>query len=314
MDSSPRYPFTYYSSVINQFCYLDQDNDNVRGKDMSGKVYSDAEFDRVLPMFYYRQLAMENAIPDSIQGIPVDRQTIAQNNFFFWYKPKDKNTPVIELYPMFESCSGKVDLENPSDMFRLKENIEFIDMASNTVDTAKSALFTGTMRRKGVRFPVAEISGNPSARKEYDEGYVLLDADRRLFHLKMVQGRPYVRAVGLPEGVRPEHLFITEFHGRRTLALLTDAENRLYAVTMPGYGVRRVGTVEFDPRREAMSIVGTLLNWTVCVEGAAAERYYAVSADDLSQLDTLVFPLSDRHVPGLSFTSATDNYVRPRLR
>lgn len=114
------------------------------------------------------------------------------------------------------------------------------------------------------------------------------------------------------EGVRPEHLFITEFHGRRTLALLTDAENRLYAVTMPGYGVRRVGTVEFDPRREAMSIVGTLLNWTVCVEGAAAERYYAVSADDLSQLDTLVFPLSDRHVPGLSFTSATDNYVRPR--
>ena len=59
--------------------------------------------------------------------------------------------------------------------------------------------------------------------------------------------------------------------GRRTLALLTDAENRLYAVTMPGYGVRRVGTVEFDPRREAMSIVGTLLNWTVCVEGAAAE-------------------------------------------
>lgn len=37
MDSSPRYPFTYYSSVINQFCYLDQDNDNVRGKDMSGK-------------------------------------------------------------------------------------------------------------------------------------------------------------------------------------------------------------------------------------------------------------------------------------
>ena len=114
MDSSPRYPFTYYSSVINQFCYLDQDNDNVRGKDMSGKVYSDAEFDRVLPMFYYRQLAMENAIPDSIQGVPVDRQTIARNNFFFWYKPKDKNTPVIELYPMFESCSGKKTLKTPA--------------------------------------------------------------------------------------------------------------------------------------------------------------------------------------------------------
>lgn len=164
MDSSPRYPFTYYSSVINQFCYLDQDNDNVRGKDMSGKVYSDAEFDRVLPMFYYRQLAMENAIPDSIQGVPVDRQTIARNNFFFWYKPKDKNTPVIELYPMFESCSGKVDLENPSDMFRLKENIEFIDMTTNRVDEQKSARFQQAMEKAGFTFPALWVTGIPRAR------------------------------------------------------------------------------------------------------------------------------------------------------
>ena len=68
LDSSSRYPFTYYSSVVNQFCYFDQEDDNVRGRDMSGRTYTDAEFDRVLPMFYYRQLAMENALPDSIQG------------------------------------------------------------------------------------------------------------------------------------------------------------------------------------------------------------------------------------------------------
>ena len=100
LDSSSRYPFTYYSSVVNQFCYFDQEDDNVRGRDMSGRTYTDAEFDRVLPMFYYRQLAMENALPDSIQGVPVDLHTIARNNFFFWYKPKDKNTPVIALYPI----------------------------------------------------------------------------------------------------------------------------------------------------------------------------------------------------------------------
>ena len=192
MDSSPRYPFTYYSSVINQFCYLDQDNDNVRGKDMSGKVYSDAEFDRVLPMFYYRQLAMENAIPDSIQGVPVDRQTIARNNFFFWYKPKDKNTPVIELYPMFESCSGKVDLENPSDMFRLKENIEFIDMATNRVDEQKSARFQQAMEKAGFTFPALWVTGIPTSQKSYDEGYFALDNKGHLFHIKMTNGKPFV--------------------------------------------------------------------------------------------------------------------------
>ena len=315
MVKSEGTPFTLYSEVLGDFAMIRRGGKELEYLDRRGNRYGQRQFDSLLPLFYARQLVADGRFPDSIAGRAVSPREAQAATFVFRSTPQDVNTPVSGIRFLLESMSGRVDLAMPDDAFRLTASgIEFIDMASNTVDTAKSALFTGTMRRKGVRFPVAEISGNPSARKEYDEGYVLLDADRRLFPLKMVQGRPYVRAVGLPEGVRPEHLFITEFHGRRTLALLTDAENRLYAVTMPGYGVRRVGTVEFDPRHEAMSIVGTLLNWTVCVEGAAAERYYAVSADDLSQLDTLVFPLSDRHVPGLSFTSATDNYVRPRLR
>ena len=203
----------------------------------------------------------------------------------------------------------------PSDAFRLSDGgIEFIDMASNRIDTAKSRRFTQTMLRKGVHFPVGEVSGNPTARKEYDEGYVLLDADRRLFHLKMVQGRPYVRAVELPEGVRPRHLFITEFRGRQTLALLTDDAHRLYAVTMPGYAVRPVGRVRFDPERESMTIIATLMHWTVGVENGRTERLYAIAADDLSELDTMSRSVEASRMPGLSFTSADDRYVKPRLR
>ena len=205
--------------------------------------------------------------------------------------------------------------DDPNHLKALRENgIEFIDMASNRIDSAKSARFTATMLRKGVRFPVREIAGNPTARKEYDEGYVLLDADGRLFHLKMVQGRPYVRAVELPEGVRLRHLFITEFRSRRMLALMTDDENRLHALLMPGYRVRPVEGVAFDPARESMTIVGSLLDWTLCVADDATERYYAVSADDLSLLDTMRRTVPWRHIPGLSFTSPADRYVRPRLR
>lgn len=51
------------------------------------------------------------------------------------------------------------------------------------------------MTKKNFRFPAIEIVGNPTVKKEYDEGYLLLDADRRLFHLKQVKGRPYVRAI-----------------------------------------------------------------------------------------------------------------------
>lgn len=73
------------------------------------------------------------------------------------------------------------------------------------------------MAKKDFHFPAIEIVGNPTVKKEYDEGYLLLDADRRLFHLKQVKGRPYVRAIPLPEGLTLEHLYLTEFRNKRRL-------------------------------------------------------------------------------------------------
>ena len=283
MDSSPRYPFTYYSSVINQFCYLDQDNDNVRGKDMSGKVYSDAEFDRVLPMFYYRQLAMENAIPDSIQGVPVDRQTIARNNFFFWYKPKDKNTPVIELYPMFESCSGKVDLENPSDMFRLKENIEFIDMTTNRVDEQKSARFQQAMEKAGFTFPALWVTGIPTSQKSYDEGYFALDSEGHLFHIKMTNGKPFVKDT---KASNISCMFPMEIDNRSLYGFLFDTNHTLYYLSTDG------------------------------------EHTYALENKSMRQVDSLFRPAPestwDKTLPYLfpftvTFQDSTNSYIYPRI-
>lgn len=308
-------PFTLYSEVLNDFALIRRDNGGIEYADRRGNRYEQRQFDSLLPLFYARQLVADGRFPDSIGGRAVSPREAQAATFVFRSTPQGVNTPAPGIRFLLESMSGRVDLAMPADAFRLTDDgIEFIDMASNRVDRQKSARFTEVMRRKGVRFPVTELSGNPTTRKEYDEGYVLLDADRRMFHLKMVQGRPYVRAIALPEGVRPEHLFITEYHSRRTLALLTDDRARLYAVCMPGYEVRRVEGVSYDPERESISIIGTLLHWTVCVEGDSAERCYAVAADNLALLDTLSYPLSGRHLPGLAFTSSQDNYVRPRLR
>ena len=232
-------PFTLYSEVLGDFALIRHRDKEIEYLDRAGNRYSRREFDSLLPLFYARQLVADGRFPDSIAGRAVTLREVQNASFFFRSSPKEVNRPESGIRFLLESSSGRVDLEMPSDAFRLSDGgIEFIDMASNRIDTAKSRRFTQTMLRKGVRFPVGEVSGNPTARKEYDEGYVLLDADRRLFHLKMVQGRPYVRAIELPEGVRPRHLFITEFRGRQTLALLTDDAHRLYAVTMPGYAVR----------------------------------------------------------------------------
>ena len=209
-------PFTLYSEVLGDFAMIGHDDKEPLYLDRRGKHYTRREFDSLLPLFYARQLMTDGRFPDTVAGRPVTLREVQQASFIFRSTPKDLNRPSPGIHFLLESLSGRVDLTMPSDAFRLTERgVEFIDMASNRIDSAKSARFTATMRRKGVRFPVREIAGNPTARKEYDEGYVLLDADGRLFHLKMVQGRPYVRAVELPEGVRLRHLFITEFRSRR---------------------------------------------------------------------------------------------------
>ena len=47
---------------------------------------------------------------------------------------------------------------------------------------------------------------------------MLLDRDGKLFHLKQLRGRPYVRYVELPDSVRITDIFVTEFSNRRSYA------------------------------------------------------------------------------------------------
>lgn len=318
LDSSSRYPFTYYSSVINQFCYFDQEDDNVRGRDMSGRTYTDAEFDRVLPMFYYRQLAMENALPDSIQGVPVDLHTIARNNFFFWYKPKDKNTPVIALYPMFESCSGKVDLENPSDMFRLKENIEFIDMATNRVDEQKSARFQQALEKAGFAFPARWVAGIPTSQKSYDEGYFALDGEGRLFHVKMTNGKPFVKDTKVRD---ISCMLPMEIENRSLYGFLFDTRHTLYYLSTDGYRLVKV-LDDVNPDKDRVSIMANMFYWTVAKTTPDGEHTYALESRSMHRVDSLFRPAPesawDKTLPYLfpftvTFQDSTNSYIYPRV-
>lgn len=94
----------------------------------------------------------------------------------------------------------------PGDVFRLNDRIEFIDMATNTILEKKSEIFTQAMKKKDFRFPVRCIGGNPTVKKEYDEGYFLTDSDHRLFHLKQLRGRPYFRPSPYPRESK-SHIF-----------------------------------------------------------------------------------------------------------
>lgn len=169
------------------------------------------------------------------------------------------------------------------------------------------------MVKKGFKFPARRLAGNPTTRKEYDEGYLILDNEGRLFHLKQTKGRPYVRAISLPEGLNAKYLFITEFKDRKTLGFLTDMDNNFYVLNNKTYDVIKTGVPSFNPEEDALSIFGNMFDWTVCVKTADADEYYALDADDYSLIKSISFPRKSNSIPGLRFTSSQDKYVKPRF-
>ena len=324
MTAQPiRNPFTLYSCIIDDFACLDySENKGVQYKDRNGHLYSDRQFDSILPFFYYHQLASDGRLPDSLNGIKLTPQKIGLTNFIFRQSASDINKTVPRLYPLLEAMSGRVDLQMPGDVFRLNNRIEFIDMATNTILEKKSEIFTQAMKKKDFRFPVRCIGGNPTVKKEYDEGYFLTDSDHRLFHLKQLRGRPYFRPIPLPKGIEITHIFVKEYPNRKFYALLTDQENNLWALSNPDYQLYPLPIGKYDPRQDDIQIIGDLFNWTVSIDKKDGEHIFALDATDYSLIDSLTYPqqssmaskIGHYFFPAeLSFTSYDDQYDYPRL-
>lgn len=308
-------PFTLYSSVVGRFAMLQHDEDKKASyTDHHGTTYTEEQFDSILPTFYYRQLITDDKFPDTICGRAVTPRDVQVANFNMRISPLDLNKPKIGVQQLLESMSGRVDLTLPDDVFRITDTgMEFIKMATNEIDTDKSRSFTDMMKNKGFVFPAYTLSGNPTDRKEYDEGYVMIDAKRQLFHVKQTVGRPYVRAIATPDDLHPKHVFITEFPSRKWLCFITDEAGCFWVVEQGTYAVKRTEIPSFNPEEESMLIIGNLFDWTVRINRDDTQCYYAIDANDYTLIDTLTYDTPNTSVPSLHFTTTIDKYVKPRF-
>lgn len=304
---------TLYSSVHKSFITMKKTNNVAIWVDENNNVFSREQADSLLPFFYVRQLIADNRFPDSISGQSFTAFEVNNTNFMFYNSPSSINANLVKLYPLLESQSKRVELTMPNDVFRTTENgIEFIDMASNTINEEKSERFTQVMLAKNFSFPAKYLSGNATTRKDYDEGYLIIDSDNKLFHLKQMVGRPYVKAIELPDNITASNVYITEFRSRNTLGFLSDTENRLYVI-LADYTIKRVDIPSFNPNAEALTIYGNILDWTVMVKNNEYYNYYAINASDYSLIAQKSIKLDGKSVYGLHFTSSTDKYAYPRF-
>lgn len=316
-------PFVLFSSVSDDFLISVNADGQRINRDTRGNQYSQSEVDSLLPFFYARQLLKDERFPDTVKHVPVTFKESQYETFFWKSSPRDINAPQIGVYQLMESSSPRVKLETPPDVFRITgAGITFIDIESNSVNEEKSNRFTDVMKKKGFAFPATSLSGIPSVKKDYDEGYLILDSNKALYHVKQMAGRPFVRKIDAPADIQLKNVFITEHRNRRTIGYATDSQDAFYVIELPDYRFKKVGIPAFIPEEQAMMIYGNPLDWTIKLTSKDAVRYYAVDATDYSLIgeyqEEQVDSFKDKTdafmaVIGLRFTHPFDKFVYPRI-
>jgi hypothetical protein len=320
--SKGRYPFVYFSSVQKKFLLREFDGRKDPFHDDEDKIYTEQEYDTSLPLLNFRQLTVNGEMPDSIDGIAIDPRMLRVKQVTFKYSPSEKNTPEIGLYIMYESLPKKAKLESPGDVFRLKDKIEFIDAETNTVNEAKSEQFQSALLKADFRFPAQWTYGDLNIRKPYDEGYFSLDAKGELYHIKMVNGKPFVRNTQIDPAIEPAFFSMLEVSDKRFYGFLFDKKGNTYIVEEAD-GKYRTVQLEIDPLNldtDELMVMGNFLYWTVAVQTENGKHYFALDVENLKKLRSLFLEapvnkwdvFADRLFPVyLDFKNNRSDFIRP---
>ncbi len=323
--SPVKYPMGYYSSRLETLCLNDFNDKEFPMRDKEGNRYNSTQYDTLLPLLNFRRLMGQGLLPDSMRGVETSPRTLMTKSVVFNHKPSDYQRPHVGLYGLLESMPLRGSLETPTDLFRIKERIEFIDAESNRVDVEKSAKFANLLERRGYRFPTAWAKGDCNTRKAYDEGYFTLDAKGRLFHLKMVNSNPYVKDTEVSESVDVLHYVPYNAPDRRFYGFIFSREGGIYILEGDAgvYTPRKIDIPQFDLTSDNLTIMGNIFYWSISVTNESGRSYYAVNSDDLMRVDSFkiersrdlwdvtqewLMPLT------ISFQSNNSYYIYPRVQ
>lgn len=276
-------PFVMYSCIDHDFMIQRYDKGLIR-MDNKGKQYTRDEFELKLPLFFIRQLLISGAMPDTINGIAMDVHDINKARSFFRFRARAMIAPDPGLYPLFESESGRANLEMPEDFFRINRRMEFINAKENKVCEEKSRMFTAVLQKAGFDFPAKKIAGIPTTRKTCDEGYLVIDKKDQLFHIKMVEARPYVKKVEVPLSLKFKHIACVDLKDKKYYSYLVSTDNEIYILTQGEYELIKLPIEGFIAEKEELRIYGNLFYYTIISRG---ENFIKVTVldDEYNKID-----------------------------
>jgi hypothetical protein len=277
-------PFVMYSCTDNDFMIFNTEQNTQT--DSRGNTYSREEYEQKLPLFYAKQLLVSGTMPDSINGVAIDMFDLSKAKSNFTYNPRFMNSPASELNPLYESESGRVSIEIAEDYFRINWRIEFINASTNQINEEKSQIFSAALYRKGFDFPAKSISGLVTRIKSCDEGYFIVDSSDQLFHLKMTEGKPYVRKIEIPKDLRFKFISCVDFKDKKYYAYLFSDKNEIYILTQDLYELIKLPIEGFDPDNCELRIFGDLFHYHVAVQSENHLKVDVLNYSDYQKITT----------------------------
>ncbi len=273
-----RNPLIQYSCIDHDFIILRPDADD-KWTNREGTKLTREAYEKKLPLMHTRQLVMDGTMPDSINGEKINIQHAGIFRSNFRITPDEIHAPKPKLYPLFESQSGRANLEMPNDFFRITWRMEFIDAQTNRILEDKSRMFSAVLYNRGFKFPATSINGIPTTRKSCDEGYLVIDSANQLFHIKMVKGEPFVRQVELPNGMKFKTIQCVDFSDKLYYAYLFTENNELYVLTPYDYMLEKFEVDDINPDKYEIRIYGDYFNFNVITIGNGFIRTQVVDRD-----------------------------------
>jgi len=263
-----------YSPILNDFVILDYAVEKYY--DREGKNYTREETDELLPISHYTLLLRKDLLPDSLKGIELKADEIRINSIMFKAKPSMYNYPEINLFPLFESQPERFKLEMPDEFFRITNRMEFINCASNTIDENLTTSFSEVLQANEFSFPSKGVYGNPTTRKAFDEGYLVIDSNDKLFHIKRIKNKPYCKKVEIPDDIKIKMVFLREYSLKEYYAYIVTEDNKLFLLLFETYEFQEVPIKDYDSEKDILKFQADLFYRTVTIYKENSFNVYVI--------------------------------------
>ncbi len=199
VEKRPFKTMIYFSEVSHDFIVSREEGDTLEGEsemkyyDSKGRELKEKEYMKLLPFNNKRRLKIMGEFPDSLNGVELTPEVLKASKKGMLMA---ESSYILQLNPLFESETGHKGVRLPDDMFRINSNgIEFLDCKTLEKESEKSELFNKALVAAGFSAPAEAVYGIPSTIKRIDDGYFVVDNAGKLFQLKMVNGKPFVREI-----------------------------------------------------------------------------------------------------------------------